>query len=101
MNMGIFDFILSISNPKEKRGWINTTATYTGKVRKCFTGRPGNYGHCDINEYEYLYYVDDKERFGYQRWYPLPDPDPEELKGQTLTVRYNKRKPFLVEIVAD
>ena len=98
--MDIFDHIMNLSNPKERPGWVNTTGTYTGNVRKGLTGRAGNYGHNNINEYEYRYYAEDEERFGYQRWYPLPDPDPEELKGQTVNVRYNKKKPYMVEVVA-
>ena len=51
-------------------------------------------------KYEIKYYTNDEERTGWYVFHPLDDPDPNDIAGQELHIRYNKNKPWLFEAVA-
>ena len=95
----------NLTHPPEKWGWVETTAYFTGDARKAMPkGRVGFYYHdqpADYNEYGIRYYTDDSERLGWYRFYPSPDPEPEELKGKSVRIRYKKSRPWNYEFVSD
>lgn len=91
--MNIFEFFLKLNHPYEKTGWIETTAVFTGRFEKAAVGKPGHYKTVDYNEYEVKYFTDNEERKGWYVFYPSPDPDPEDIKGTNLRIRYNRKNP--------
>ena len=103
--MNLFQMFFNLTHPPEKWGWVETTAYFTGDARKAMPkGRVGFYYHdqpADYNEYGIRYYADDSERLGWYRFYPSPDPEPEELKGKSVRIRYKKSRPWNYEFVSD
>ena len=97
--MNIFEFFSKLTHPSSKRGWIETQAVFTGRFEKAAKGKAGRYIEADYNEYQIKYLSSEKERYQWYIFYPLNDPDPEDIKGQELRIRYNKRKPWLFEAV--
>ena len=99
--MNIFEFVFNITHRRKEDEWIETVGTFNGNVQKAV--HYGRYGtkRMDYNEYELEYYAGDKKRKGWYTYYPLPDPDPEELKGTTMKLRYMKKRPFIIEQVTD
>ncbi|MCR5654797.1 MAG: hypothetical protein K6G07_04085 [Lachnospiraceae bacterium] len=95
--MNIFEFFSNVTHPKNKRGWIQTKAVFTGRVEKAAKGKAGHYKDADYNEYEIRYMVSGKERRQWYVFYPLDDPEPDEIKGSELLIRYNKRRPWQYE----
>ncbi len=102
----LFDFFSSLTHPSKKPGWEETTAVFTGAVRKAqiIRRRPDYFYKeriADYNEYEIKYYVDDKERTGWYCVYPLPDPDSADFAGTKLRIRYKKKRPWIFEEIPD
>ena len=99
--MGLFDFFLKLTHPSKKPGWAETTAYFTGDVRKALKGRTGpfyprvksSYQPAEYNEYKIKFYVEDREMTGWYIFHPCPDPEPEEIQGMHIKIRYNKRRP--------
>ncbi len=98
-DMSIFEFFQKLNHPFEKEGWIETTAVFTGKVEKAAVGKPGHYKTAEYNEYEIKYQTDNEEHKGWYTFHPLPDPDPEGIKGTSITIRYNRKKPWDFEVI--
>ena len=98
-DMNIFEFFLKMNHPSEKEGWIETTAVFTGKAEKAAVGKPGHYKVAAYNEYEIIYRTNDKERGGWYTFNPLPDSD--DIKGTSIRIRYNSKKPWIFERVKD
>ena len=94
--MNMFEFFLKLRNDSTK-SWIETTATFTGKRNKA-AGRT-KVGYCELDYYEYeiTYFVGDTKKSGYYSFYPLPDPEIEDIKGKTVRIKYNKKKPYIFE----
>lgn len=92
--MNLFEFFLKLNN---KESWIETTAIFTGRRNKAAARTKTGYCELDHYEYEITYSVGERKKRGYYSFYPLPDPEPEELAGKTLKIRYNKKKPYLFE----
>lgn len=101
MDMSLFDFLLKFNHPTKRPGWIETTATFTGIIEKAAIGKPGHYNEADYNEYEIKYFTDDEERKGWYVFHPSPDPNPDDIKGTNLRIRYNCKKPWLFEALHD
>ena len=92
--MNLFEFFLKLHN-RDTKTWVETTATFTGKRNKA-SGRT-KVGYCDLDYYEYeiTYVVGDTEKRGYYSFYPLPDPETEEIEGETMRIKYDKKKPYI------
>lgn len=100
--MNIFELFVKMTHPEKKAGWVETTGYFTGETRKPYVGR--NSGRKEIitrldaencREYAIRYYAEDKERIGWYLFYPLPDPDPEEIEGESMKIRYKKKRPWI------
>lgn len=92
--MNLFELCLKL-NSGAGRAWIETTATFTGKRNKAASRTKVGYRELDYYEYEITYYAGDKKKSGYYSFYPLPDPAIEEIKGKTMKIKYDKRKPYI------
>lgn len=96
--MNLFEFFLKL-NGNSTKTWIETTATFTGRRNKAASRTKVGYCELDYYEYEVTYLVGDKEKRGFYSFYPLPDPETEEIKGKTMRIKYNKKKPYIFEAV--
>ena len=96
--MSLYGFFLK-SHEKSTKSWIETTATFTGKRNKAASRTKVGYRELDYYEYEITYSVGDKKKSGYYSFYPLPDPEIEEIEGKTMRIKYNKKKPYIFEAV--
>ena len=96
--MNLFELFLKFHNNSTK-SWIETTATFTGRRNKAASRTKTGYRELDYYEYEIKYFAGDKEKRGYYSFYPLPDPEIEEIEGKTLKIKYNSKKPFMFEAV--
>lgn len=96
--MNLFEFFVKLHNGSTK-SWIETTATFTGKRNKAANRTKVGYREEDYYEYEITYFVGDRKKSGYYSFYPLPDPEIEEIEGETMRIKYNKRKPYLFEAI--
>lgn len=94
--MNLLELFLKLRTDRTK-SWIETTATFTGRRNKAAARTKTGYHELDHYEYELTYWVDDKEESGFYSFYPLPDPDVEEIKGKTMRIKYNRKKPFMFE----
>ena len=99
--MNIFSFFVRLTHPRKRWGWVGTTAHFTGHVREAMRrGRP-RASRTDIpagfQEYEIVYYAGDTRRTGWYRFYPAPDPEPDEIRGQEIRIRYQRRRPWNFE----
>ena len=105
--MGLFELFTKLTHPEKRVGWVETTAYFTGDTQKPARGRVTGYhpqslytfSGADFLEYGIKYYADDRERIGWYVFSPLPDPDPEEIKGTTIKIRYKKSRPWIFENV--
>ena len=102
--MNLYELFSKLTFPSKRIGWIETTAYFTGDVRIPHRGRGGYYpkminvtSDAAFHEYGIRYFVDDKEKIGWYLFYPGPDPDPEDIKGTTMRIRYMKRRPWIFE----
>ncbi len=94
--MNLFGFFLKLHSIG-KETWIDTTATFTGRRNKAACRTKTGFGELDYYEYEIIYLVGDKEKRGFYSFYPLPDPEIEDIKGKTMKIKYNKKKPYIFE----
>ena len=106
--MNLFEFFSKITHPYKRRGWVETTAHFTGETRKPERFRGGYYPKAissknpgDFLEYGIRYYVEDKERINWYIFYPGPDPDPQEIKDTPMKIRYMKKRPWIFENIED
>ncbi len=105
--MNIFEFFSKLTHPDKRKGWVETTAYFTGDRRKTGSDRISRRAHYpkmlnvtsdkDFFEYAVKYYVEDIERTGWYLFYPAPDPDAEEIKGEKMKIRYMKKRPWIFE----
>ena len=94
--MNILEFFVKLQN-RRKKFWIETTATFTGKRNKAASRTKVGFRELAYYEYEISYFVDGKEKRVYYSFYPLPDPEIENITGKTIRIKYNKKKPYLFE----
>lgn len=83
---------------KRSKGWTETTAAFTGRYRRKTVNAHMECRYCEYNEYEISYCAENKKMKGWYSFYPVPDPAPEDLEGQTMRIRYNEKRPFDFEI---
>ncbi len=103
--MNVFEFFTKINHPEKKARWVETTAYFTGERRLYHKGRGRGDSHkalyitsaTEVYEYAVKYYVEDKERIGWYIFCPVPDPEPEDIAGTSMRIRYKKSRPYLFE----
>lgn len=104
--MNIFEFFLKLTHPPKRFGWVVTTAHFTGAARTPKRARGGYYPlmkitpSADFREYEIRYFVGDRQRTGWYIFYPGPDPEPDELPGMTIKIRYKRSRPWIFENIS-
>ena len=98
--MNLFEFFVKRNHPGTGKGWVETIAVFTGNAHKAAVGKVGHYKTVDYNEYEIRYVTSEGERTAWYTFHPLEDPDPDELKGSEIKIRYNERKPWKFDTIA-
>ena len=104
--MNLFGLFVRLTHPAKRFGWKETTAYFTGDTRIPHRARGGYYplmtvtSPVEAKEYAIRYYVDDQVRTGWYLFYPGPDPDPENIKGMALKIRYKKSRPWIFENIS-
>ncbi len=98
--MNLFEFFSKLTHMRSESKWAVTTAHFTGKVQKATLRNKLGPREGDYNAYEITYYADERKIYGWHTFYPLPDPDPEFLKGSSIYIRYNRKKPHIFELVS-
>ena len=99
--MSVFGFFVNLNHPSKRDNWIETTAVFTGNVERAAVGKPGPYKPADYNEYEIRYSTEDENRTGWYIFHPAPDPEAEDIKGTSIKIRYNSKKPWQFEAVPE
>ncbi len=109
--MNLFELFGKVTHPETRRGWVETTAHFTGEANQINGGRVTARAHYPkllnvppstvFNEYAIKYYAEDTEKIGWYLFYPGPDPDPEEIKGTSMKIRYMKKRPWIFEAIDD
>lgn len=98
--MNFFELLSSLHNSRTK-SWIETTATFTGKRNKAASRTKTGYRELDYYEYEITYIAGGKEKRGFYTFYPVRDPELEEIEGKTMRIKYNEKKPYIFETISD
>ncbi len=96
--MSLFSFFTKLNHTKNSDSWIPATATFTGKRNKAAIRSKTGYLGQEYYEYEITYYTDDKLQRAWHTFFPLPDPEIEDIKDTTMKIRYNSAKPYLYEV---
>lgn len=99
--MNLFEIFSSLNHKSRISSWIETTATFTGDRNRAAARTKTGFREKEYFEYAITYDVSGKTQTGYYSFYPLPDPEIDEIKGKTIKIKYNKRKPYLFELIAD
>ena len=105
-SVNLFGLFVRLTHPAKRFGWKETMAYFTGDARIPHRARGGHYplmtitSPVEAKEYAIRYYVDDQVRTGWYLFYPGPDPDPEDIKGMTLKIRYKKSRPWIFENIS-
>jgi len=97
--MNFFSMLVNWNSSVKRKKWIETSGTFTGKKERAATRTKIGFKEQDYFEYELRFYVDDMEKCVWYSFYPLPDPDEELLAGMEVRIRYNRRKPYLFEVI--
>ena len=93
--MNLYRFISRITHYRNSNMWIETDGVFTGKSEAAIIQTRMGPQTADYSAFEITYYVGEKRLHGWYSFHPLPDPDPEELAGNKIRIRYRKRKPFI------
>ena len=99
--MNLFELFFRITHYRNSNLWVETEGVFTGKsetanIRTRLGPRKAHY-----NAYEIVYYANGERLRGWYSFYPLPGPEPEELAGNRIRIRYRKTKPFIFEKVSE
>lgn len=99
--MNLFEFCTKLNHKKKEKGWVEVTATFTGKrnVRELRT--KAGYIAKDFHEYEIEYPVNGEKMTGWHVFYPAPEPEADEIKGETIRIKYHEKKPWRFETVEE
>ena len=97
--MNLFEIFVKLTHMHIKGLWEETTATFTGRTRKATVMRRRRIVEGDYDSYEISYFTDEKKIYSWHTFHPLPDPDPENLIGTKIRIRYKKTKPQDFEII--
>ena len=99
INMNFFEMIFKLTHKRSSLIWDETDATFTGKVEKALLHSKSGFYEASYNAFQIRYYAGDKLIYASYPFYPLPDPDPDELRGKKLRIRYKKLRPHVFEAV--
>ena len=99
--MNLFEFFVNLNHRKHDKGWCETKAVFTGNREKAALRGKAGYKIADYYSYEIKYIANGEERRGFYAFYPLPDPDVEEIKDTEMRIRYKKKKPYIFEQILD
>lgn len=99
--MNLLELCLKITQKKNRNTWVETQAHFTGETEECVE-RSSRYGSIErYKRYKYVYYVDDVQKHGWHTFFPLEDLDEDEVKDTWVRIRYNRKKPYLSELIED
>lgn len=101
--MNLFELMSNFHNRKRLGSWEETTAAFTGKRNwKSNENKVGKYNFDQPEsyyEYEISYVANGKMQSGWHTFYPVADPEPEDIQGVMMRIRYNKRRPWNYEVI--
>ena len=99
--MNLFEVFLRITHYRNHKLWVETEGVFTGKSEAAIIRTRLGPRKADYNAYEIVYYANGKRLRGWYSFHPLPEPDPGELKGKKIRIRYKKWKPYIIEKVSE
>ena len=99
--MNLFKLIFRVTHYRNPTMWIETDGVFTGKSEAAIIRTRLGPRKADYTAYEIVYDAAGKRLRGWYSFHPLPDPDPEELKGNKIRIRYRKRKPYIFEKMSE
>lgn len=100
--MNLLELFVNYNQRSKEKVGIETVATFTGKRNIASKlSKLKMIKELDYYEYEIEYVANGEKRKGYYTFAPLPDPEPEEIIGTTIKIRYNKKKPYIFEKVIE
>ena len=97
--MNLFEIFFNMTHKRSSIIWAETDAVFTGKVVKALLHSRSGFYEASYNAFEIKYYAGDKLIYASYPFHPLPDPDPDELRGQKLHIRYRKLRPHVFEVI--
>ncbi|MBQ1310493.1 MAG: hypothetical protein IIY55_01495 [Blautia sp.] len=97
--MNLFALVFRLTHHRNPHAWTETMASFTGKSEAAVVRTRMGPRRADYKAYEIVYHAGGELRHGWYSFHPLPDPDPEEIRGKEIRIRYRKRKPFIFETV--
>ncbi len=97
--MNLFEMFFNITHKRSSLIWAETDAVFTGKIEKALLHSKSGFYEASYNAFQIRYYAGDKEIFAGYPFHPLPDPDPAELRGKKLRIRYKKLRPHVFEVI--
>ena len=97
--MNMFEIFVKLTHLHIKGCWEEATATFTGRTRKATVRACRRIVEADYDSYEISYFTDENKIYSWHTFHPLPDPDPKDLMGKTMRIRYKKNKPQVFEII--
>lgn len=95
--MNLFEILVNLNHRKSNESWVETTAVFTGKRNKAAARTKGGYRELDYFEYEIVYDAGGKGQRRWYTFYPLPDPETDEIKDTSIRIKYNPHKPYIFE----
>lgn len=95
--MNLFELFSNFHHNTNNEAWVETTARFTGRTNKTAKRTKAGYFEEKHNEYEVVYEAEGKLRTAWYTFYPVPDPDVEEIKDTSITIMYKKRKPYIIK----
>ena len=105
--VNLFELVGRLTHPEKRAGWEETTAYFIGESRASRRTKSGYYpmlntfSGLECLEYKICYYVEGKEHTGWYLFFPGPDPDPEEMRGSSMRIRYKKSRPEIFEYIPE
>ena len=97
--MTAFELFFKLTHIRSSLFWAETDAVFTGKVEKALLRSKSGFYEAGYNAFQIRYYADDELIFASYPFYPLEDPDPQELQGKKLKIRYKKLRPHVFEAI--
>ncbi|MCI5958266.1 MAG: hypothetical protein PUD03_05245 [Lachnospiraceae bacterium] len=99
--MNLLEIMSNFSNHIKMRGWEETTAAFTGKrfLKLSKTGKYHFAQSVSFYQYEITYIANGKMQSAWHTFYPVADPETEDIQGETMQICYNKRRPWNYKIV--
>ena len=99
--VNLFKLIFDMTHFRVERKWKETNAVFTGRRKPAVTYTRLGTRKEEYDAYEIVYSVDGIQQYSWYSFYPLPDPDAEELAGKEIRIRYYIRKPYVFEYAGE